>query len=105
MKEEKVLELIRELMPFIETVLRYEDVSITYPYENDYFRFNRDDISDRRRFEKVIFYHEWLLDVLKNAERRYCNQIDLNRWELAKEKAKQTKKLPDLLAKDCEPVY
>ncbi len=81
MKKAEIIKHMREIIPFVELVLRYEHCNSTYPYENDYFRFDRKDIKDERRFEKIIFYYEWLIDALKNAERRFENDVDKERYD------------------------
>ncbi len=86
MKNEKLDKHIREFIPFLELVSRYEEINYRYPWENDYFRLDRLNIADSRRFEKVIFYLEKVVADLKWSQARYNKGIQLNRWNSIKNK-------------------
>ena len=69
-------------LSFWEVIAKYEEVNPDYPFD-DYLSLKRDDISINRRIEKIKGYLEWMLYVLKNAEKRYNAKYDLDKLEEA----------------------
>ena len=69
-------------LSFWEVIAKYEDVNPDYPF-NDYLSLKRDDLSINRRLEKIEGYLEWMLYVVKNAEKRYNEKYDLDKLEEA----------------------